>query len=244
MDEVFYYILIPVILVVAVASAIYSYKKEKERRARMAALAAEHGLSFDPSKDSGRDEQFSQFSVFRKGHSRMAYNTISGSIDLAGESVPLHMGDYRYKVTSGSGKNRRTRTYRLSYLITALPYPNVPKFLVRPENLFDKFAGVIGFDDIDFESSEFSRKFHVSSKDKRFAYDLIDPRMMEFLMADRSVVLNMEAGFVCLLLGTRRWKVEDFGVRMEWLNTFFEHWPRHLVKSLQEDGYSDGGARS
>ena len=244
MEEAFIYILIPVVLVVLVVGVIYSHKKEKERQAGMAALAADHGLAFDPSKDSGRDEQFSQFSIFRKGHSRTAFNTISGTCDLAGEQVPLYMGDYLYKVTSGSGKNRRTKTYRLSYLIAGLPYPNVPKFLIRPENLFDKFVGVIGFDDIDFESAEFSRKFHVSSQDKRFAYDLIDPRMMEFLIDEKSVALDMESGYVCLLLGTRRWPVEDFILRMQWLGSFFEHWPRHLVKSLRENGYSAEGAGS
>jgi len=40
-----------------------------------------------------------------------------------------------------------------------------------------------GFDDIDFESAEFSRQFHVTAADKRWAYDIIHQRMMEYLMA-------------------------------------------------------------
>lgn len=231
------FIIVPIVVVLLVFGIIQAHRREQERRAAMAALAAEYGLEFDPSWDTGQDDRFSQFSIFRKGHSRTAFNTISGRFELGGEQVPLYTGDYRYKVTSGSGKNRRTRTYRLSYLIAGLPHPDVPKLLVRPENLFDKFAGVIGFDDIDFESAEFSRRFHVSSSDKRFAYDLIDPRMMEFLMNEHSTVLDIEGGFICVLLGTRRWEVSEFRSRMSWLATFFDHWPSHVVKSLDDGGY-------
>ena len=224
-------------VVVVILGIIHAHRMEKERRAAMAALAAEYGLDFDPGRDTGQDDRFTQFSIFRKGHSRTAFNTISGGFKIAGEQVPLFAGDYRYSVTSGSGKNRRTRTYRLSYLIAGLPHSGVPKLLVRPENLFDKFVGAIGFDDIDFESAEFSRRFHVSSSDKRFAYDLIDSRMMEFLMNEQSTVLDIEGGFICVLLGTRRWEVAEIGDRMVWLGMFFDHWPNHVVKSLADGGY-------
>jgi hypothetical protein len=38
------------------------------------------------------------------------------------------------------------------------PWPS-PTLLVRPEGLLDKLAGIVGVDDIDFESSEFSKRF-------------------------------------------------------------------------------------
>src|SRR5208283_3583865 len=55
---------------------------------------------------------------------------------------------------------------------------------IRPENILDKFTEAIGFDPIQFESAEFSRKFHVRCEDKKFAYDIIHARMIEFLMQD------------------------------------------------------------
>ena len=66
------------------------------------------------------------------------------------------------------------------------PFRNVPDLLIRPEGFFDKVAGAFGFDDIDFESEEFSRAFFVKSSDKRFAYDVLHPRMLELLMAERN----------------------------------------------------------
>ena len=151
------------------------------------------------------------------------------------------MGDYRYTVTHQTGKNRSTKTYRLSYLIIGMPYESVPKLLVRSENFFDKIAGFVGFDDIDFESVEFSRKFHVSSSDKRFAYDLIDPRMMEFLMQSPGPALDMESGWLCLVDGKRRWDVFEFKARVNWLEQWLQHWPEHVVRSLADGGYSGGG---
>src|SRR5204862_1433100 len=103
-------------------------------------------------------------------------------------------GDFTYKETSGSGKDERTTTYEFSYLLIRLPYGNVPDLLIRPEGFFDKLAAMIGFSDINFESAEFSRRFLVKSSDKKFAYDVIDPRMMDFLLATRPFPIDLHQG--------------------------------------------------
>ena len=108
------------------------------------------------------------------------------------------MGDFTYKVTTSSGKSTTTTTYRFSYLILHMPWSGVPDLLIRREGMFDKIAGVLGFDDIDFESAQFSRRFHVSSTDKRFAYDVIDPRMMEFLLKGDPPTVDIENTRCCI----------------------------------------------
>ena len=60
------------------------------------------------------------------------------------------------------------------------------------EGLFSKLAQAVGYDDIDFESAEFSRKFCVRSKDKRFAYDVCHPRLMEYLLANHDLTLEID----------------------------------------------------
>ena len=64
-----------------------------------------------------------------------------------------------------SGKSTQTHTYRFSYLIAHVPFAGVPALLNRREGMFDKIAGAFGFDDIDYESAEFSRRFQVKSAD-------------------------------------------------------------------------------
>ncbi|MFT4515969.1 MAG: hypothetical protein ACI89X_000251 [Planctomycetota bacterium] len=223
---------IVVVGIALVATVAYmSWLAEKKRQEALAGLAQELGLQFDPGLDHGHDDEYAQFEIFRRGHSRVARNTLHGSITLFDRSCHLVAGDYRYKVTSGHGKNRSTRTYKFSYLIVHPPW-DTPPLLIRPEGVFDKIKGVFGFDDIDFESAEFSRKFYVKSDDKRFAYDVLHPRMMEFLLATRPPMIDIEDGAICLSDGSRRWDPEQFKAQIKFLGEFCEQWPRHLLKDL------------
>ncbi|MGP1272191.1 MAG: hypothetical protein ACTS22_02540 [Phycisphaerales bacterium] len=219
-----------------VLGAIYAKRRAEERRAALMALADSLGCRFRPHTDHAHDERYRQFGVFNQGHGRAAYNTIAGEVTLGGQSCDLIMGDYRYKETSGSGKNRRTTTYRLSYLLCHLPYPDAPALRIRREHVLDKIASVMGFDDIDFESAEFSRRFHVSSSDKRFAYDIVHPGMMEFLLAeagDRSI--EQERG-VLLLLGPGRsiWEPSGFVHAVELIDRYLSLWPEHVTRDLRQ----------
>jgi hypothetical protein len=114
-----------------------------------------------------------------------------------------------------------------------LPHGTVPDLIIRPEHFFDRFAGVFGFDDIDFESAEFSKSFFVKSRDRRFAYDVIDARMMEFLMATRPTTIDIEIGQCCVSDGQTRWSPDEFLNHLDWVNRFFEKWPAHIVGRLE-----------
>lgn len=230
------WLIILVFLAVGVAVLIGGYlahKAAEQRRMALSALAAELGWMFDASKDTTHDEEYARFEIFRRGHSRAAYNTLWGELDIDGRAYPAKMGDFTYKVTRNTGKSRSTTTYRFSYLIVHLPFMGAPDLLIRREGFLDKLAGVIGFDDIDFESSEFSRRFHVSGNDKRFAYDVVHPRMMEFLLASDAPTVDIERGRCCLADGKRRWEPAQFTAQIEWARRFFDLWPDHVTTDLE-----------
>ena len=211
--------------------AYYGHLQEKKRREELAALADQLGLRFDPNHDSSHDDEYAQFEIFRRGHSRVAKNTLTGTVELFERTCRLVMGDFRYKVTSGSGKNRRTTTYNFSYLIVHPPW-QTPPLLIRPEGVWDKLKGAFGFDDIDFESDEFSRKFYVQSSDRKFAYDVLHARMMEFLLQNSPPMIDIEDGALCLSGGRRRWEPDRFESAIDLVRRFCELWPRHLVKEF------------
>lgn len=218
----------------AVAAGVVSYlgwKHEKQRQVAMAGLAARLGLRFNPNKDNRHDGEYRQFAIFRRGHSRIAHNTLSGTIELFGTACRLRCGDFRYKVTRSSGKNSSTSTYRFSYVIVQLPW-RTPALLIRPEGIFDKIAAAFGFDDIDFESAEFSRSFLVKSDNRRFAYDVLHPQMMELLLAQDPPMIDIEAGAICYSDGQRRWTPEYFERQLAFLRKFTGLWPRHLLQQL------------
>jgi hypothetical protein len=226
-------ILIFIVVGVLVALAAYGAHKQQQRRVEeLRVLAAGRGWQFDPSSTSPQDVPFmSPFGTFEQGHSRTAYNTIRGVVAIGERQWPVVAGDFQYKTTSGSGKNRRTTTHRLSYLIVETPFLGAPELFIRREHLFDRFAGFMGFDDIDFESNEFSERFHVKSADKRFAYAVIQPRMMEFLLAGGTPSVEFRRGY-CLLERGSTWTAQEFASNIDWAVEFFSRWPEHVPSTL------------
>lgn len=220
---------IPLVLaaVAAVIVLYLAYVGAQKRREELSAVAARLGLAFDPGDDRALHRGF-RHSVFQKGRSRRGYNALYGTLSLAGYPVYAHMGDYSY--VTGSGKSRRT--HRISYATFKLPFVGTPDLLIRKEGLGDKVVGSLGFDDIDFESEEFSRTFWVKSGDKRFAYDVIHPRMMEFLMEGPTPRIEI-LDDVCLIReGLGRWDPGTFEGAPRWFEAFLDRWPEHLTRAL------------
>jgi hypothetical protein len=229
-------ILVFIVVAILIAFGIYwSYQQQLRRRQELAALASRLGWSFDPDHDSGHDEQYAQFSIFQQGHSRYAYNTLRGTLETGDRAWPAQMGDYHYQITTSNGKTTTTRTYIFSYLLLHLPYGDVPSLAIRREGVFDKLKGAFGFDDIDFESDEFSRRFHVKSGDKRFAYDVVHPRMMEYLLESEPPAVEIDQGSCCIHDRGETWTPDEFQSRLDWAREFFALWPRHITAQLERE---------
>ena len=225
-------ILIIVALAVIVFFGYLSYLAAKKRREALAALAGELGWRFEARRDRSHDDEYAHFEIFRRGHSRAAYNTLIGDLEIDDRPCPSKLGDFTYKITTSTGKSTQTHTYRFSYLIVHLPFAGAPDLLIRREGMFDKLAGAFGFDDIDFESADFSKRFYVKSPDKRFAYAVIHPRMMEFLLAGDPPTVDIEYGRCCLSDGRHRWEPQEFRAMLTWVVEFFERWPDLLTAHL------------
>ena len=226
-------ILIVFVVAVLVAGIVYGHLRERKRTESLRSIADRLGLDFDHAADRTADDRLRHFAMFRKGHSRQAWNIMRGRITLGSHEISIELGDFLYKVTTGTGKNRSTRTYRFSYLAAVNPIGSCPETIIRREGFFDRVKGVLGFDDIDFESVEFSRTFHVSSDDKRFAYDLVDQGMMEFLLEDPPPAVEVDGDDICVSDGKRRWDPEEFEAMVRWVGRMLDRWPAHLKASLR-----------
>lgn len=236
MDSLFVILIFGAFAALLIGGAIYSYKQQQARRLALSELAARHGWRFDPSSDYDHDSRYKQFSIFTAGESRYAYNTTRGSLKIADRDWPLQYGDFHYQTTTTSTDSEgrtttNTHTHLLSYVIVESLFLGVPDLFIRKEGFFDRIASAIGFDDIDFESVEFSRKFIVKSNDKRFAYDVISPQMMEFMLATTPPTVDFQGGVCCLYHGSVL-KPEEFAATLQWTVEFFEHWPRHVIADL------------
>lgn len=230
--------LIPILVVAVVIGLLAaSVWLDRKRRAHLQGAARDLGLAFDPAARSDLHRRYAH-GLFDRGRSRRASNTLHGVAKLAGHACPVRMGDYRF--TTGSGKHRKTHRY--SYCLVDLPWVGTPNLVVRTEDLGDKLMGGLGFDDIDFESEEFSRSFWVTSTDRKYAYDVIHPRMMEFLMRTDGFDIEI-LNDVCLLTrGSGRWPPETFRHALAWAAPFVSGWPDHVTDRLAQRDARGGAA--
>lgn len=222
--------------VIVIFGMWYAWKQERERIAALGRLAGRLGWRFSgEEKDHGFRERHDQFACFQRGHSRYAHNQLDGSLEALGGSLAAEAGDYHYQITRQNGKHTSTTTYRFSYLLVSLPFGSrLPSLALRTEGLWDKLAGAVGFEDIDFESAEFSRRYHVSGGDRRFAYDLIHPRMIDWMLDEAPPQFEIAGGVLLIVSngGEGRWEPEEFAAAIAWARTFFSHWPDYLVRDL------------
>jgi len=216
------YILIMIAAVLLIAFALWQSAKRKKE---LTAWAGQAGLSFSPARDGSFDDRYPAFSCMRRGHSRYAYNIARGSRN--GRSVVAF--DYRY--VTGSGKNRQTHTF--SAVIVGSKVPLQP-LRIRPENVFDRVTEFFGLDDIDFESAEFSRSFHVKASDKRWAYDVLHQRTMEHLLAAPRFSMQFDDHDVMAWRG-RRLSPDMFEAAISAVEGILNGLPEYVVRQ-QEGG--------
>lgn len=218
-----------VFAIVGIVGIYFSYQAQQRRLMELTQFAAARGWRFDASKDHSHDGRYEHFSLFTQGSDRYAYNTIRGALAVDGQSWPLQLGDYHFTTQQTSGKTTTTVTHALSYVLLETPHLGLPDLFIRREGFFDKIASVLGFDDIDFESAQFSDRFIVKSRDKRFAYDVLHPRMMEFMLEGDAPTMDFRQGQCCLNLGEKCWSPGDFEEVIGWVQEFYAHWPRHVT---------------
>jgi hypothetical protein len=165
-----------IFIAIVIVGIIVAYYAAERRRKELADLAQRIGFDFDPNSDEaeGAYASYGGFAPFGRGGSRKSYNLLRGTRG----QIAFELFDYRF--TTGSGKNKQTHRYGI---VAARAPMHFHELQIRPEGFFDKLASFAGFDDINFESNEFSARYHVSCADRQFAYAIIHPQMIEFLLA-------------------------------------------------------------
>lgn len=209
--------LFSVIFLLAVLVGTLMYLGEQRRSAAFRAMAKRYGLKYH-KKSRGIPKQFEFLDKLCQGHSRYAFNILDGIYQ--GRQVLLF--DYHY--ATGSGKSHADHYF--SFFMLRLDR-SFPELIVTPENLFSKMGQWLGFSDINFESVEFSKKFNVRSKDRKFAYDICHPRMMEYLLKRPEISFEIEKDW--LAMGAeKRLKPEELPQRLDDLLEIRSLFPEYL----------------
>ena len=216
------WIAIPLFVAIFVAAAIASSK----RRKNLAAWCQARGLRFDESRVEHLDQVFPHCQCFALGDRRHGYNQIRGRLN--GREV----WGFDYEYTTGSGKSQTTHT--MSAVSVQSGFPLKP-LLIRPEGFFDKVAEFFGAEDIKFESAEFSRKFCVKSPDRKWAYDVLHERTMEFLLSSGERYTIQFDGMNVVVWKEAQFAVADYDAAVGVACGILDRMPAYLVQQQQTE---------
>ncbi|MCF7958533.1 MAG: hypothetical protein K9M57_08810, partial [Phycisphaerae bacterium] len=154
---------------------------------------------------------------------RYAYNIISGIY----KERPIQAFDYHYETHSTDSKgHRKTHHHRFSFFTLSLEM-HFPELKISREGFFSKVAQAFGYDDIDFESHEFSRKFCVRSKDKKFAYDVCNAQMIDYLLDHDDLNIEIERDTLAICF-TKCLDAEEIEPNLQRLLKIRELMPNYL----------------
>jgi hypothetical protein len=163
---------------------------ETKRMDDLAMLAKKLGLSFASGSDFKLAEHFSFFAWLNRGEARCASHVFHGFY----QEYPVKVFDYFFATPGG----KQGCSYYWSAYIMELK-ADFPDTLVSHKTFEMRFLETMGESHTTFESEEFTRAFNVRSADKKFAFDVCNANMMNYLLANRDLILEIHGGGILLL---------------------------------------------
>jgi len=166
-----------VVGVFVVGFAIYHYFAEKKRAGELEEWAGQNGFTFESGRNYELARDFQAMKRLRHGGNRYAFNVMRGNY----QGQPVLLFDYHYETQENDGQGgTRTQHHYFNVASLTLPRP-FPGIQIAPVNIINKLESMVGFEGITFESAEFSRKYRVTSPDKKYAYDFCNAQMIQYL---------------------------------------------------------------
>lgn len=216
-----------IVLVVAavVAVVIFGGRWEKKRREALRSLAGRLRLRYTQRDDSVTD-RYEFLDDLQRGSNPYAFNILAGDF----EGHPVKVFDFHYETHSTDSKGRRQTHHHYFSFFLLEHEADFPELRVYAESFFSKLGQLLGFEDIDFESVEFSKAFTVKSKDKKFAFDVCHTRMMEYLLNHQDLSMEIEGGCVAISF-PHRLAPEEIEGRLRQLLEIRTLFPEYLFRS-------------
>ena len=186
-------------------------RREAHRTAALKEWAAGVGLSIEPGpkppEASGLPEALLQRPVFSRGNRPQVANVMEGRA-AEGRVVIL---DHAYV----TGRKNST-TVSQTLVAIELPTPDLPEFVMSPENVFSKIGQVFGSQDVDFDSSpRFSSNYQLKGLDEDAIRSLFERNAVAYLSENPGWSVEASGPWIVAYRYNHRAKVS------EW-STFFE----------------------
>ena len=185
--------------VLAIAGVALSLYLQARRRQEFLAFARQFGFEYS------RHDPFGllglPFRLFARGEGRGIENVLWGEW----KGRPVKTCDYWYYEEHRDSQGKTSRTYHRFNCAVIDVNAAFPPIVMAREGFLSRVADHLGFRDIEFESEEFNRRFQVKAGDRRFAFELVDARMMRWLLAlERSVSFEVAGRWILAYHGRVR----------------------------------------
>lgn len=204
----------------ATAVAVLQQRRAHQRARAIAAWAQARGLAYRPGPDRKLARDFLEFAALSRGDDHVATDVCHGFVD----GRETWVFDLTWKARGNDGESR------LTAVLVKTDFPLIP-LRIRHESALERLSEAFGLSDINFESAAFSDRFHVTSADRKFAQDVIHPRMMEYLLANATWPIEL-AGWHTLVWSRGRLQVEALDAALALAHGVIERIPEHVRREL------------
>ncbi len=185
---------LPVAFVIVVAAVSYTayygaWRRIRRRRKDLGRRAAKLGLGYFPTDPFGLD--WLDLPLFHEDEQVSFANVLIGERD----GLPFKAAEFATYVREFRPGRSPEMVQRSAYSILVAELDmrmRMPTTVVAAETLSTRLPALLGVRDLQFESREFNERFHITADDRRFAYQLIDPRMMEHMLSTAPTDLRYE----------------------------------------------------
>ena len=175
----------PWLLFALVVAAVFVGRYlERRRHERIQMFAAQRSLTY-----AARDDRWVRINL---GHPHGEGRSHKGKHVMTGVHEGRPIAIFEHEWVTSSGKESATHTAHVTLMELPRSFPMLD---VRPEGMFGRTARRLGFRDIELESEHFNQQFRVVG-DRRLAYDVLNPRFMEWLMQLAAPGFTMHQNYV------------------------------------------------
>ncbi len=231
------YLLFVLILVAVIGFMIRGLYASMRRREALQAWAQSNGLEFHGPDNYRLPSHLPDFTCLHWGENQYAYNVMQGRFH-GREFLGF---DYHYTRSSSDG--RQADDFYFSAVIFKSDVPLKP-FFIRPKNVLDKIEETVGLEHIQFESAEFNRKFCVNALDKKWAYDVLHQRTMEFLLGQPMFTIQFDWNSVIVHRTntfSTTFTVSDFAAAAAVICGILDRLPEYLIHQQREEIFGQNG---
>ena len=207
------------VAVLGLAAASFSAVRRRQRQMGVAAFARRFGFHHSTGDPFGLLYDYN-FPLFEMGDGRGCENVVWGEW----KGMPFRETDYAFYEEPSNRKGSIRMYRRFNAVVVDVP-AYLPSVTVERADLVSRVTGAAGWHDLQFESEAFNRAFIVRAEEPAFAYKLIDPRMMHWMLSTDEI-FGFQFYASAILVWSRKVRPSELLPLIGTAKELYDHIPR------------------